>query len=108
MYNIFRRTVPDYSNLVIEKVKFNLIIINVSVGKVYCCYLDQRDLNGPQDLIYIYERQHRGNSGACRYLTNRFKMKTPLSLRGEGEGFEKASRRLLGLFSKPSAPATCS
>ena len=57
--------------------------------------------------------------GACHYLTNRFQTKTPRapreafkkaprSLRGDGEAFEKASRRLLGLFSKPSAPATSS
>ena len=28
-YNIFGQRVPDYSNLVIEKVTFNLFIINV-------------------------------------------------------------------------------
>ena len=32
-----------YSNLVKEKVNFNLI--DVSIGKVHCCYFDEGDLN---------------------------------------------------------------
>ena len=43
MYNIFEQRVPDYSNLVIEKVKFNLI--NVNICKVHCCYFDEGGLN---------------------------------------------------------------
>ena len=43
MYNIFGQRVPGDSNLVIEKVKLNLI--NVSVGKVHCCYFNEGDLN---------------------------------------------------------------
>ena len=43
MYNIFGHRVPDYSNLVIEKVNFNLI--DVSIGKVPCWYCDEGDLN---------------------------------------------------------------
>ena len=43
MYNIFGHRVPDYSNVVIEKVNFYLI--NVSMGKVHCCYFDEGDLN---------------------------------------------------------------
>ena len=43
MYDLFRQRVPDYSNLVIEKVSFNFI--NVSIGKVRFCYFDEGDLN---------------------------------------------------------------
>ena len=43
MYNIFGHRAPDYGNLVIEKVNFNLV--NLSIGKVNCCYCDKRDLN---------------------------------------------------------------
>ena len=40
MYNIFGLRVPDYSYLAIKKASFNLI--DVSIGKVHCCYFDQQ------------------------------------------------------------------
>ena len=111
MYNIFRRRVPDYSNLVIGKVKFNLLIINVSIGKVYCCYFDQRDYNGPYNIIYIYERQHRqGEFGGLSLFDESFPNEDATgasrSLQ-EGStkppwGWVRASRRDREAFAKPS------
>ena len=47
MYSIFELRAPDYSNLVMEKVDFNLSNATVTVvGKVHR-YFDQGNLNGP-------------------------------------------------------------
>ena len=83
MYNIFGQKGTDYSNLVIEKVNFNLI--NASTGKVHCCYFDEGDLNrslesnkkimkgntgkiniGPEGELYKYINHHAGTPTRAR------------------------------------------